>query len=49
MVDCCLLGEQEVGSELRRIQATLLAAQTGKRPAPRLAGSDTGHLFSPID
>ncbi|MBS5865629.1 MAG: U32 family peptidase [Coriobacteriaceae bacterium] len=49
MVDCTLLGEQEVGSELRRIQATLLAAQTGKRPASRLAGSDTGHLFSPID
>ncbi|WP_298579051.1 U32 family peptidase [uncultured Olegusella sp.] len=49
MVDCSLLGEQEVGSELRRIQAALLAAQTGKRPALRLVGSDTGHLLSPID
>ena len=49
MVDCSLLSEQEVGSELKRIQAALLAVQAGKRPAPRLAGSDTGHLFSPID
>lgn len=49
MIDGSLLTAGEFEREIRRVQKALAAAQTGKQVAPRLPGSDTGHLFAPID
>ena len=48
MVDCTLLDESETGLAVRRVVHAVKASFCGKRPAPRMAGATSGHLFSGI-
>ena len=48
MVDCTLLDESEAGLAVRRVVHAVKASFCGKRPAPRMAGATSGHLFSGI-
>lgn len=48
MVDATLMGDDEASSAVRRVMQALADARAGRRPAPRLAGATSGHLFAPI-
>ena len=48
MVDCTLLDESEAGLAVRRVVHAVKASFCGKRPAPRMVGATSGHLFSGI-
>lgn len=46
--DATLLSPQETAFAVQRIVRAVEAARQGKKPAPRLQGCTSGHLFSPI-
>ncbi len=48
LVDGQLMGVDEVSAAVARVTAALEAARDGRRPAPRMKGATSGHLFSPI-
>ncbi|MBE5023651.1 U32 family peptidase [Olsenella sp. DSM 107455] len=48
LVDGQLMGADEVSAAVARVAAALGAARDGRRPAPRMKGATSGHLFSPI-
>ena len=48
LVDAQLMNANETSAAVARVAAALEAARTGRRPAPRMKGATSGHLFSPI-
>ncbi len=48
MVDAQLMGPQEVRFAVERAVRAVEAARSGRRPAPRVNGATSGHLFSGI-
>ena len=48
LVDGQLMGVDEVSAAVARVARALEAARDGRRPAPRMKGATSGHLFSPI-
>lgn len=46
--DCTLLATDETSRAVRRVVRAVEAAQAGRRPAERLKGATSGHLFEPI-
>ena len=48
LVDGQLMTAPEVGEAVTRVVRALEAVRDGRRPAPRMKGATSGHLFSPI-
>ena len=48
MVDAQLMDAAEVASAVERVVRAVTAAREGRRPAPRLSGHTSGHLFAGI-
>ena len=48
LVDAQLMNANETSAAVARVAAALEAARAGRRPAPRMKGATSGHLFSPI-
>ena len=48
MIDAQLMGAAEVASAVERVVRAVTAAREGRRPAPRLSGHTSGHLFAGI-
>ncbi|WP_234966890.1 U32 family peptidase [Olsenella urininfantis] len=48
MADCTLLSAEEAASAVARVVRAVDAARQGRKPAARLAGSNSGHLFAGI-
>ena len=48
LADCTLLGPKETTFAVERVCRAIAAAKAGRRPAARLAGATSGHLFAGI-
>ena len=48
LVDAQIMDVEETRVAVSRVVAALGAARAGRRPAPRMRGATSGHLFSPI-
>lgn len=48
LVDATLLSPGETSAGVTRVVDAVRAAQVGRKPAPRVRGSTTGHLFAPL-
>lgn len=48
LVDAQLMDASETAAAVGRVVRAIAAAREGRRPAPRLAGATSGHLFSGI-
>ena len=48
LVDAQLMDEEEVATAVRRVARAVEAARAGRKPARRLPGATSGHLFSGI-
>ena len=48
LVDAQLMDEEEVATAVRRVVRAVEAARAGRKPARRLPGATSGHLFSGI-
>ena len=48
LVDAQLMDAAEAGAAVTRVVRALEAVREGRRPAPRMKGATSGHLFSPI-
>ena len=48
LADATLLSPRATAEAVARVARAVACAQTGRRPAPRMRGATSGHLFAPV-